>query len=94
MGGRGMSERDGDDGEPQVDGGAEDQEEDGAADPGRGRLVPIGEAARLLGVSATTLRAWDRAGLLRPWRTLGGHRRYAPADLERARANGEPPPKR
>jgi excisionase family DNA binding protein len=85
-----MSEPGTGDGELGVDGGAEDRREGGAADPGRGRPVPIGEAARRLGVSTTTLRAWDREGLLRPWRTLGGHRRYAPADLERARANGEP----
>lgn len=40
------------------------------------RLVPIGEAAKLLGVSVQTLRRWDVEGRLVPQRTPGGQRRY------------------
>jgi len=40
------------------------------------RLITIAEAATILGVRADTLRKWDRIGLLKPVRTLGGHRRY------------------
>ena len=54
-----------------------------------GDLLPIGEAARLLGVSIETIRRWDRAGRLPSTRTLGGQRRFARADVERAR-NGSP----
>ena len=50
-----------------------------------GDLLPIGEAARLLGVSIETIRRWDRAGRLPSTRTLGGQRRFARADVERAR---------
>jgi predicted site-specific integrase-resolvase len=40
------------------------------------RFVGIGEAARALGVSVTTLRRWEVAGKLLPEHTAGGHRRY------------------
>jgi len=40
------------------------------------RLVTIGQAAKILGVSVMTLRRWDEAGRLVPVRTEGGHRRY------------------
>ena len=40
------------------------------------RLVTIGQAAKILGVSEMTLRRWDEAGKLTPIRTEGGHRRY------------------
>ena len=40
------------------------------------RLVSIGEAAKLLGVSVQTLRRWDVEGKLVPQRTPGGQRRY------------------
>jgi DNA-binding transcriptional MerR regulator len=36
----------------------------------------VGEAARTLGISAATLRLWERQGLVRPDRTRGGSRRY------------------
>lgn len=47
----------------------------------RADLVPIGEAARILGVSVDTLRRWEKDGVLIPARTLKGHRRYSRADL-------------
>jgi excisionase family DNA binding protein len=47
----------------------------------RDQLVPMREAARMLGVSQSTLRMWDREGTLVPTRTLGGHRRYSYKEL-------------
>jgi putative resolvase len=45
------------------------------------RYVGIGEAARALGVSITTLRRWEAAGKLVAEHTAGGHRRYDLAKL-------------
>lgn len=46
------------------------------------RLVKIGEAAKLLGVTITTLRRWEASGELTPARkTKGGTRYYAVVDL-------------
>ncbi|MCY1697577.1 MerR family transcriptional regulator [Lelliottia sp. SL45] len=45
----------------------------------------IGEFARLCGITATTLRAWQRRyGLLKPLRTDGGHRLYSDDDVQQA----------
>ena len=44
-------------------------------------LVSIGEAAKALGVSITTLRRWEAAGKLSAEHTAGGHRRYDLAKL-------------
>lgn len=49
-------------------------------------LLPIGEAARLLGVSVETVRRWDSDGRIKSIRTLGGQRRFSRADIERALA--------
>jgi DNA-binding transcriptional MerR regulator len=50
-------------------------------------LVRIGELSRRSGVSPELLRAWERRyDLLRPARSAGGTRLYAPEDLERVRA--------
>lgn len=47
------------------------------------KLVPIQEAAQALGVSAQTLRRWEREGKLLPdERTAGGRRRYDLARLQ------------
>jgi len=47
------------------------------------KLVPISEAAEALGVSAQTLRRWEREGRLIPdERTAGGRRRYDLARLK------------
>ena len=56
-----------------------------------GRLVGIGEAAKALGVSITTLRRWEAAGRLNAEHTAGGHRRYDLAKLrpEMFRTDGE-----
>lgn len=42
----------------------------------------------MLGVHPSTLRRWDKKGILRPSiRTLTGERRYTEADLEAVRKN-------
>ena len=44
--------------------------------------ISIGAAALMLGVCVNTLRAWHKSGFLVPaYRTDGGHRRYAMADV-------------
>ncbi len=59
---------------------------------GRGRWLTLGEAARILGVDATTLRGWADSGKVRIFRTPGGHRRFDPADLDAfLRASATPP---
>lgn len=40
------------------------------------KLYRIGQAAKLLGVSTSTLRRWEREGKLIPHRTEGSHRLY------------------
>jgi molybdopterin-binding protein len=47
--------------------------------------LTIGEAARALGVSADTLRRWDRAGKLRTTRDQHNRRRVPGAEVERLR---------
>ena len=48
--------------------------------------LDIGEAARRLGVSAATLRLYERRGLLpKARRTAAGYRQYSIDDLHRAR---------
>jgi molybdopterin-binding protein len=51
--------------------------------------MAMGEAARALGVSADTLRRWDREGKLRVTRDKRNHRRVPIAEVERLR--GSPP---
>jgi DNA-binding transcriptional MerR regulator len=49
-------------------------------------LLRIGELSKRAGVSAESLRAWERRyGLLRPSRSAGGLRLYSLDDLERVR---------
>jgi len=43
----------------------------------------ISVAAELAGVHPQTLRIYERRGLINPYRTPGGTRRYSPEDLER-----------
>ena len=45
----------------------------------------IGEAARLVGVSPSALRLWERQGLVRPKRSGRRYRLYSAADLDRLR---------
>ncbi len=51
-------------------------------DPSRG-LYGISVAAELAGVHPQTLRGYDASGLLAPYRTPGGTRRYSDDDLAR-----------
>ncbi|HXX36951.1 MAG TPA: helix-turn-helix domain-containing protein [bacterium] len=44
--------------------------------------LTLGEAARMLGVDETTLRAWADAGKVRVYRTPGGHRRFNASDVD------------
>jgi excisionase family DNA binding protein len=47
------------------------------------KLISIGKAAELLGVSIDTLRRWDKAGRLKSTRSgIKGHRYYLQADIE------------
>lgn len=46
-------------------------------------LLSVSAAARLLGVSSSSLRAWAAAGLVPHARTAGGHRRFDAGDLLR-----------
>ncbi|HEY1920934.1 MAG TPA: MerR family transcriptional regulator [Streptosporangiaceae bacterium] len=49
--------------------------------------MSIGEAAQRLGVSASTLRSWERRyALAGPRRSTGSHRRYSAADLDQLAA--------
>jgi excisionase family DNA binding protein len=52
--------------------------------------LSLGDAARLLGVDVSTLRAWADAGKLRVYRTPGGHRRFSVADLSAVLKSPEP----
>jgi excisionase family DNA binding protein len=46
--------------------------------------MTVGEAARFLGVTATTLRNWDRSGKLKAHRhPINGYRLYKTRELER-----------
>jgi predicted site-specific integrase-resolvase len=46
------------------------------------RLLAIGEAAKVLGVSISTLRRWEKEGKLIPESTTSKHRRYDLAKLK------------
>lgn len=39
-------------------------------------VMGIGEASKLLGVSSSTLRNWDKSGILIPERKLSSGKRY------------------
>lgn len=49
------------------------------------RTVPIGAAARQLGVAPHVLRHWNDVGVLTPARSASGHRHYDAELLARAR---------
>ncbi len=55
---------------------------DQTAGPSRGGgWLTIHEACAFLGVDQSTLRRWSDTGKVPVFRTPGGHRRYAEADL-------------
>jgi excisionase family DNA binding protein len=45
------------------------------------RWLTLGQACRVLNVDESTLRRWADAGQVRTFRTPGGHRRFAEADV-------------
>lgn len=47
-------------------------------------FLTAGQVAELLGVTAGTVHRWTEAGVIPAGRTVGGHRRYLRADVERA----------
>jgi DNA-binding transcriptional MerR regulator/quercetin dioxygenase-like cupin family protein len=44
-------------------------------------MLTVGQAARIIGVSPSTLRLWEHAGLVRTVRNSGGYRLYTPESL-------------
>ncbi len=56
------------------------------------KILSISEAARYLGVFPLTLRNWEKKGMLKAFRTLGGHRRFKKSDLDKI-INSKPPRK-
>ena len=46
-------------------------------------LYPISITSSLLGVSITTIRRWDKAGIIKCFRTPGGHRRFSLDEIRR-----------
>lgn len=50
--------------------------------------LPIGEVARMAGVTVATVRNWERAGKISSFRTPGGQRRFPLAEVNRALADG------
>ncbi len=53
------------------------------AQPDEAAVYIISVAAELSGMHPQTLRIYERRGLIDPYRTPGGTRRYSEADLER-----------
>ena len=43
--------------------------------------MSIKEASEFLNISKSTLITWEQKGLLSPYKTIGGHRRYKKEDL-------------
>ena len=56
-------------------------DETAGLEPSGGRWLTIHEACAFLGVDQSTLRRWSDTGKVPVFRTPGGHRRYAEADL-------------
>jgi len=46
------------------------------------RLIPIGEAAKMLGISIDTLRRWDKKGVFPAIKSPSGHRYYSRVKIE------------
>lgn len=50
--------------------------------------VDARRAADMLGVHIATVRRWEKAGLLKCWRTPGGYRRFNIDDVRALKAAG------
>lgn len=48
--------------------------------------LPIGEAARVIGVAVETIRRWEADGKIESVRTPSGHRRFTTAEVARVKA--------
>ncbi len=53
------------------------------------KIVPIGQAASILGVSIDTLRRWDRSGKISSVRPGGKNRYFRISDLEEIKSKGQ-----
>lgn len=51
-------------------------------------MITINQAAKLLGVTTSTLRRWEKEGKIISSRTLGGHRRYNKEQILKLQTNG------
>lgn len=51
-------------------------------DPANADFCSTREAAELLGVALRTVQLWVESGVLRAWKTAGGHRRISRASVE------------
>lgn len=49
----------------------------------RENIFSISKAARYLGVTPLTLRNWQKKGLIKSFRTPGGHRRFRKITLDK-----------
>jgi excisionase family DNA binding protein len=47
------------------------------------KIFSISQAAEYLGVFPLTLRNWEKRGLVKSFRTLGGHRRFKKSNLDK-----------
>lgn len=59
----------------------EARDENGVRARGGTRWVNLARACEILGVNESTVRRWADSGQIRCFRTPGGHRRFAEADL-------------
>lgn len=57
------------------------------------RFFTLNEAARLLGISPSTIRLWERKGRIRCARTAGGQRRVPESEIRRLRGEDAVPPR-
>jgi DNA-binding transcriptional MerR regulator/quercetin dioxygenase-like cupin family protein len=53
-----------------------------SADPSNYGFLTVGQTARILGVSPSTLRLWENVGLVSPVRSNGRYRLYSPDTLK------------
>ncbi len=51
-----------------------------------GGKYPIGEVARMFGVSVATIRNWEKSGKINAERTLGKQRRFTAEEIERVKS--------
>jgi excisionase family DNA binding protein len=51
-----------------------------------GRYITSKQAANLLGVTTRTIQLWSESGVLKAWKTPGGHRRFNVAEIEGLKA--------